>query len=139
MVKGPVITTTSIEIQDSIVKINKADCQTSHKQDIETMGDIWFDATHVEAWLGGHPVIHDVCLQLRTGESTTILGPNGAGKSTIVNLINRNLYPLVKPDSHFKLFGQTTINICCYAPQQELQAVIQRHDFHHKSKQKSLS
>ena len=75
------------------------------------MGDIWFDANHVEAWLGRHPVIHDLCLQLRTGESTTILGPNGAGKSTIVNLINRNLYPLVKPNSHFKLFGQSTINI----------------------------
>ena len=75
------------------------------------MNDIWFDANHVEAWLGGHAVIHDLCLQLRIGESTTILGANGAGKSTIVNLINRNLYPLVKPDSHLKLFGHRTINI----------------------------
>ena len=77
----------------------------------ETMKDIWFDANHVEAWLGGRPVIHDLCLQLRIGESTTILGPNGAGKSTIANLINRNLYPLVRPNSHLKLFGQSTINI----------------------------
>jgi iron complex transport system ATP-binding protein len=75
------------------------------------MGNIWLDANHVEAWLGGRPVIHDLCLKLRIKESTTILGPNGAGKSTIVNLINRNLYPLAKPNSHLKLFDQTTINI----------------------------
>ena len=75
------------------------------------MTDIWFDANHVEAWLGGRPVIHDLCLQLRIGESTTVLGPNGAGKSTLVNLINRNLYPLVRENSHLKLFDQTTINI----------------------------
>ena len=75
------------------------------------MNDIWFDANNVEAWLGGRPVIHDLCLKLRIKESTTILGPNGAGKSTIVNLINRNLYPLAKPNSHLKLFDQTTINI----------------------------
>ena len=75
------------------------------------MNDILFDANHVEAWLGGRPVIHDLCLKLRIKESTTILGPNGAGKSTIVNLINRNLYPLAKPNSHLKLFDQTTINI----------------------------
>ena len=78
---------------------------------MKTMTDIWFDAHHVEAWLGGRPVIHDLCLQLRIGESTTILGPNGAGKSTLVNLINRNLYPLVRANSHLKLFDKTTINI----------------------------
>ena len=75
------------------------------------MSNIWFDANHVEAWLGGRPVIHDLCLQLRIGESTTVLGPNGAGKSTLVNLINRNLYPLVRENSYLKLFGKTTINI----------------------------
>ena len=75
------------------------------------MSNIWFDANHVEAWLGGRVVIPNLCLQLRTGESTTILGPNGAGKSTIVNLINRNLYPLVKPGSYLRLFGQSTVNI----------------------------
>lgn len=75
------------------------------------MSDIWFDARHLEAWLGDRPVIQDLCLKLKLGESTTILGPNGAGKSTIVNLINRNLYPLVKPNSHLKLFGNSTINI----------------------------
>ena len=78
---------------------------------MKAMGDIWFDANHLEACLGGQPVIHDLCLKLKIGESTTVLGPNGAGKSTIVNLINRSLYPIVKPDSHLAIFGTTTINI----------------------------
>lgn len=75
------------------------------------MNTIWFDANHLEAWLGGRPVIHDLSLKLKIGESTTILGPNGAGKSTIVNLINRSVYPLVKQGSHFELFGSSTINL----------------------------
>ena len=75
------------------------------------MNDIWFDANHVEALLGGRAVIHDLSLKLKLGESTTLLGPNGAGKSTLVNLINRSVYPLVKPSSHLKLFGKSTINI----------------------------
>ena len=53
------------------------------------MADIWFDARSVDAWLGGRPVIEDLSLQLRLGESTTVLGPNGAGKSTLVKLIDR--------------------------------------------------
>ena len=81
------------------------------------MGDIWFDANHLEAWLGGQPVIHDLCLKLKIGESTTILGPNGAGKSTIVNLINRSLYPIVKPrfssgdfwNEHHQYLGTTLL------------------------------
>lgn len=75
------------------------------------MGNIWFEANHLEAWLAGQPVIHDLCLRLKLGESTTILGPNGAGKSTIANLINRSVYPIVKPGSHLELFGIRTINL----------------------------
>ncbi len=75
------------------------------------MEDIWFEADHLEVWLGDRPVIHDLCLTLKTGESTTILGPNGAGKSTFVNLINRSVYPLVKPNSHLEIFQSSTINL----------------------------
>ena len=38
------------------------------------MGDIWFDANHLEAWLGGQPVIHDLCLKLKFGESNNNTG-----------------------------------------------------------------
>jgi len=33
---------------------------------------------------GGHPVLHEVSLEIPPGEVTTLLGPNGAGKSTLV-------------------------------------------------------
>ena len=76
-----------------------------------TMADIWFDASCVDAWLGGRPVINDLSLQLKLGESTTVLGPNGAGKSTLVKLIDRSLHPIVKAGSHLRLFGNSTVNL----------------------------
>ena len=75
------------------------------------MAEIWFDAQRVEARLSGRPVISDLSLQLRLGESTTVLGPNGAGKSTLVKLIERSLYPIVTPQSHLRLFGSSTVNL----------------------------
>jgi branched-chain amino acid transport system ATP-binding protein len=33
---------------------------------------------------GGHPVLHEVSLEIPPGRITTLLGPNGAGKSTMV-------------------------------------------------------
>lgn len=75
------------------------------------MAEIWFDAQQVEARLSGRPVISDLSLQLRLGESTTVLGPNGAGKSTLVKLIERSLYPIVTPQSHLRLFGSSTVNL----------------------------
>ncbi len=73
--------------------------------------NVWFDSNHVEAWLNGKPIIHDLCLKLRIGESTAILGPNGSGKSTLLKLIDRNLYPIIKKGSHLKLFGSKTVNL----------------------------
>ena len=75
------------------------------------MAEVWFDARAVEAWLSGRPVIANLSLQLRLGESTAVLGPNGAGKSTLLKLIDRSLHPIVKPQSHLKLFGAHRINV----------------------------
>ena len=75
------------------------------------MGELWLEISHGEAWLSGQPVLRDLNLQLRLGESTTILGPNGAGKSSLVKLIDRSLHPIVQPQSHFRLFGQTNVNL----------------------------
>ena len=73
--------------------------------------EAWFDIKDGEAWLGGQPVLRDLSLQLRLGESTTVLGPNGAGKSSLVKLIDRSLHPIVKPTAHLKLFGASTVNL----------------------------
>lgn len=65
----------------------------------------------VEAWLGPRPVFRDLSLCLHQGEHTAVLGPNGAGKSALVKLLSRELYPVVKPGSAFRLFGQSTVNL----------------------------
>ena len=75
------------------------------------MADVWFDACRVEARLSGRPVINNLNLQLRLGESTTVLGPNGAGKSTVVKLVERSLHPVVQAGAHLKLFGSSTVNL----------------------------
>tara|TARA_B100000674_G_scaffold54436_1_gene37844 strand:- start:229 stop:1038 length:810 start_codon:yes stop_codon:yes gene_type:complete len=71
----------------------------------------WLDCQAVEAWIGGHRVVQDLTLKLLKGQSTAVLGPNGAGKSTLVKLISRSLYPVVKPNSHLRLFGSETVNL----------------------------
>ena len=71
----------------------------------------YFEAMAVEAWLGSRPVFKDLTLTLRLGESTVLLGPNGAGKSALIQLISRSLYPVVKPGSALRLFGNSTVNL----------------------------
>ena len=73
--------------------------------------ETWLDLRNIEAWLGGRPVLHNLNLQLTLRQSTTVLGPNGAGKSSLVKLIERSLYPIVRPDSHLRLFGSETVNL----------------------------
>lgn len=41
------------------------------------------------SYVPGEPVLHDVSLTARPGETIAIVGPTGAGKSTILNLIPR--------------------------------------------------
>jgi ATP-binding cassette, subfamily B, bacterial MsbA len=38
---------------------------------------------------GEHQILHDIDLQVRSGEVLALVGPSGAGKSTLVNLIPR--------------------------------------------------
>jgi len=42
------------------------------------------------------------------------LGPNGAGKSTLLKLINRELYPLVKPDAKVEILGNEHFDLAEY-------------------------
>ncbi len=40
-----------------------------------------------------------------------ILGPNGCGKTTLLKTINRELYPVVAPDSYIRVLGKERWNV----------------------------
>lgn len=65
----------------------------------------------IEAWLGPRPVFDNLSLRLNLGEHTAVLGPNGSGKSSLIRLLNRQIYPVVKPGSQLRLFGSDTVNL----------------------------
>jgi len=51
-------------------------------------------------------VLHDVNLSIRTGEHVAILGPNGCGKSTLILTMTCQIYPMVVPGMHVRIFGR---------------------------------
>jgi len=71
----------------------------------------YLELRQVEAWLGPRPVFTNLSLDLHLGEHTVVLGPNGSGKSSLIKLLSRELYPVVKPESWLRIFGDTTVNL----------------------------
>lgn len=71
----------------------------------------YLELDSVEAWLGPRAVFQDLTLTLNQGEHTVILGPNGSGKSSLIRLLCRGIYPVVKPGSQLRIFGQSTVNL----------------------------
>ncbi len=71
----------------------------------------WLEAKKVTVLRNNFKVINNLTLKIKTSERVLILGPNGSGKSSIVDLINRNIYPIDKSNSSFKLFDKKLINI----------------------------
>jgi iron complex transport system ATP-binding protein len=69
----------------------------------------YLDVRNAEVFQGNKRVFEQLNLQLFTGQNTAILGPNGAGKSTFIKLLSRELYPVVKPESHVKICGNTRV------------------------------
>ncbi|MGB1416768.1 MAG: ABC transporter ATP-binding protein [Synechococcus sp.] len=71
----------------------------------------WLELKNIEVWQNDRVLVKGLSLDLMLGEPTTVLGPNGSGKSTLVKLIERRLHPVVKPNSHLRLFGTDRIHL----------------------------
>ncbi len=71
----------------------------------------WLQIKDVESYKNGKKIFADLSVEMRVGENIVIVGPNGSGKSSFIDLISRNIYPVVKPGTVFRLFGESNISI----------------------------
>lgn len=55
---------------------------------------------------GDRVVLHDVNLSIDAGEHVAIMGPNGCGKSTLILTMTCQIYPIVTPGMHVRIFGR---------------------------------
>lgn len=55
---------------------------------------------------GERPALNGLSLRIEDGEHIAILGPNGCGKSTLIKVITREEYPLLRPDTFIRIYGQ---------------------------------
>ena len=71
----------------------------------------WFEAANVSCFKNGYEVIRNLNLQLKYSENVLLIGPNGSGKSSLIELINRNVYPVIRKGMVLKIFNQELINL----------------------------
>ena len=71
----------------------------------------WFDAQNINCFKNGFRVIKDLNLKISYSENVILIGPNGSGKSSLIEVINRNIYPVIANESKLKIFGKELINL----------------------------
>ena len=71
----------------------------------------WFEAKNINCFKNGFRVIKDLNLNISSAENVIIIGPNGSGKSSLIEIINRNIYPVVTNESILKIFDKELINL----------------------------
>jgi len=62
-------------------------------------------------WRGSTCVFENLDLVIEQHERVAIVGPNGSGKTTLLKAINRELYPVARPDSVFRILGRDSWNV----------------------------
>jgi len=73
--------------------------------------DYWLEAKNISCFKNGYEVVKDLNLKFKYTENVILIGPNGSGKSSLLELINRNIYPVINKDTVFKIFNKELINI----------------------------
>ena len=71
----------------------------------------WFEAKNINCFKNGFEVIKDLNLKITYSENVILIGPNGSGKSSLIEVINRNIYPVIANESKLKIFGKELINL----------------------------
>ena len=66
----------------------------------------FLEMRNVNVARGDRFVLHDVNLNIRTGEHVAILGPNGCGKSTLIFTMTCQIYPIVQEGMRVRIFGR---------------------------------
>ncbi len=61
--------------------------EDAKKPEGRVKGEVTFD--HVDLRLSGVDVLHDICLDVKPGETVAIMGPTGSGKTSLISLIPR--------------------------------------------------
>ena len=73
--------------------------------------NFWFEAKNINCFKNDFRVIKDLNLKIRYSENVILIGPNGSGKSSLIEVINRNIYPVIVNESKLKIFGKELINL----------------------------
>ena len=71
----------------------------------------WFEAKNINCFKNDFRVIKDLSLKLKYSENVILIGPNGSGKSSLIEIINRNIYPVIANESKLKIFEKELINL----------------------------
>jgi len=75
------------------------------------VNNFWFEAKNINCFKNGFRVIKDLNLKISYSENVILIGPNGSGKSSLIDVINRNIYPVIANESSLKIFDKELINL----------------------------
>jgi len=75
------------------------------------VNNFWLEAKNIDCFKNGFRVIKNLNLKIAYSENVILIGPNGSGKSSLIEVINRNIYPVAADESKLKIFDKELINL----------------------------
>src|SRR6185437_5883940 len=85
---------------------NAATGAEDEKARTDQCGAEFLEMRQVNVARGERVVLHDITLSIDAGEHVAIMGPNGCGKSTLILTMTCQIYPMVQPGMHVRIFGR---------------------------------